>query len=422
MEDNAKRSYIQIHNDHSIQDSLVIKKYAKYLFSLIGFALGSIISILIAVFEDHKIDLDIFSFYSDFYHLVIPVLLGLTGTLIGFLQGKKQDKKKIEQYELSLSQQTLSLIFDNLPVLISFLDTDLCYRFANKTHENWMGLSLGEIYGKSIKDVVGEQAFEKIDFNIRKAAEGNIVSFESIREMKGTEHYLNSTIIPYKDETQKINGYFSIVADITELKIRENKIIEQNFELAALNATKDKFFSIIAHDLKNPFSSLLGFTEILYNDYDSYDENTRKKFIKAIHESSENTYQLLENLLVWSRTQSVKIEFNPTVVNIKALVEENLVLLKQFALAKNIQLESIIQQDLFINTDRNLINTIVRNLLTNALKFTPEKGKVIVSERIVSDDFHNEFIEVSIQDTGIGISQGNIRKLFKIDNKCSLLK
>jgi len=410
---------VELLDENSHLDILVIRKYTKYLFSLIGFAVGSLISLLIVVFQDNKIDLDIFSFYSDFYHLAIPILFGLIGTLLGFLYGKKEDKKTIEHYELSLSQKNLSLIFDNLPVLISYLDLYLCYRFVNKTHEDWFGLSVETMYGKSIREMVSEKAFEKFEFNIRKAAKGEIISFESVRENNGTDQFLNTTIIPYMDENQKLRGYFSIVADISELKIREHKIKEQNDALAELNATKDKFFSIIAHDLINPFTSLLGFSEILFKEYDEYDEPTRKKFIKAMYESSENTYKLLANLLAWSRSQSGRIEFNPLLVNIKTLVDENLHLISQHAMEKKIDVKSTIQKDLFLNTDRDLINMVIRNLLTNALKFTPPEGEVTVLGKVVSDDLLNKWVEVSVMDTGVGISPENIDKLFKIDKQYS---
>jgi len=420
MINNPIKHSIEIHDDNSHHDTLVIRKYTKYLFSLVGFAVGSVISILFVVFEDNKIDLDIYSFYSDFYHLAIPLLFWLTGTLIGFLHGKREDRKRIEHYELSISQKNLSLIFDHLPVLISYLDTDLHYRFVNKTHEDWLGISMDDIYGKSIRELVSEKAYKKIEFNIGKAAEGEIINFESVREINGIDRFLNSTIIPHRDENKKTKGYFSIVSDISELKIREHKIKEQNAELAELNATKDKFFSIIAHDLKNPFSSLLGFSEILYKEYDDFEESSRKKFIKAIYESSENTYKLLENLLEWSRSQSGRIEFNPSVVNIKRMVNENLILVNQFAMEKNIRLRSSIHEDLFVSTDRDLINTIIRNLLTNALKFTPQKGEVIVYGKVVTDELNSEWIEVSVKDSGVGILSENIEKLFRIDKQYSM--
>ena len=419
MVNSQIKHIVEILDDNSHHDTLVIRKYTKYLFSLIGFAVGSVISLLFVVFEDNKIDLDIFSFYSDFYHLAIPILFWLIGTLLGFLYDKKEDKKKIENYELSISHKNLSLIFDNLPVLISYLDLDLCYRFVNKTHEDWFGLSVETIYGKSIREMISEKAFEKFEFNIRKANEGEIISFESVREINGTDQFLNTTIIPYMDQYQKTKGYFSIVADISELKIREHKIEEQNVELAELNATKDKFFSIIAHDLINPFTALLGFSEILFKDYDDHEESTRRKFIKAIYESSENTYQLLANLLAWSRSQSGRIEFNPSLINIKALVNENLKLISQLAIKKKILLKSTIQDDLLLNTDRDLINMVIRNLLTNALKFTPQTGEVTVSGKMVLNDLQSEFIEVSIMDTGVGISPENIEKLFVIDKQYS---
>ena len=167
-------------------------------------------------------------------------------------------------------------------------------------------------------------------------------------------------MIPHFGPDKKIKGFFTIVSDITKLKKRENKIRHQKDELAELNATKDKFFSIIFHDLKSPFNSLLGFSELLFNDYEAYDEETRKKFIALIYESSQNTFKLLDNLLAWSRTQSGKIEFNPSPVNIKALIDENLVLLGQTAAIKNIQLQFQESQRTIVSKNRKYFPKVVR--------------------------------------------------------------
>jgi len=411
------KNFTEIHVDKKLRDNSTIKIHIKYLFSLIGFGIGSIFSLAGIFFEEYKVDIP--SQHSHLPHLSVPFLLGIIGAVCGFFYGKKHHDKTNVVHELFVSQQILNLILDHLPVLIAYLDSDLRYRYVNKTFEDWHGLSYDDVYGKHIKDIVNEKAFGLISLNIAKADDGEIINFESSREFKGEEHFINSVMIPHLEEGKKIKGFFTIVTDITKLKKRENKIKKQKDELAELNATKDKFFSIISHDLKSPFNALLNFSELLFNDYEVYDEETRKEFIALIYESSQNTFKLLENLLAWSRVQMGKIEFNTSSINLKALIDENMDLLNQMALGKCIRLQSKINQDIKINTDKDLINTVIRNLLSNAIKFTPEKGDVTVSANLVTGDQLNDFIEISVKDTGLGISPGNMDKLFKIEKTYS---
>ena len=318
-------------------------------------------------------------------------------------------------HELLVSQKTLSLITDNLPVLISYVDTNLRYLFVNKTHEKWFGISVKDFYGKQIKDLVSETSFDLIDSSIKKSTKGETVSFESIRKFTGDdEQYINSVIVPHFDANNKIKGFFTIVSDITKLKENEIIIRKQKDELAELNATKDKFFSIIAHDLKNPFNSLLGLSELLFKDYEAYDEESRKEFIALIYDTTQNTYKLLENLLFWSRSQSGRIKFNPSPVNIKILVDENINLLIGIATGKSINLKSNIITDILVHTDKDLVNMVIRNLITNAIKFTPQNGEINITSKQVKGDNLEDFIEIAVKDNGVGIDAANISKLFKI--------
>jgi PAS domain S-box-containing protein len=390
----------------------IIKIHAKYLFSLIGFGIGSILSLISLVFEEYRIDFP--GGTSHLPHLAVPFLFGIIGSVIGYIYGKKRHDKTEAFQEIFVNQQTMSLILNHLPVLIAYLDSDLRCRYVNKTFEDWHELSFDDVYGKPVKDLVSAQTFELINFNIAKATRGEIISFESSREYKGEEHFVISTIVPHLGFDKKIKGFFTIVTDITKLKRRENKIRKQKDELAELNAEKDKFFSIISHDLKNPFNSLLGFSELLHDDFDTLDETTKKEFAGHIYVGAQNTYKLLENLLAWSTAQSGKIEFNPSPMTINALVAENLKLLDQMARAKNIQLQSDLKNDYFIITDHDLVNTVIRNLLSNAIKFTPKDGQVTISANLVSGIEPNEFLEISVKDTGLGIAPENLEKLFKI--------
>lgn len=180
-------------------------------------------------------------------------------------------------------------------------------------------------------------------------------------------------------------------------------------KLKEANATKDKFFSIISHDLKNPFSTLLGYTNMLILEYKDFSEEERKDYIASIQKSAKHTYNLLENLLNWSKTQRGEININPTKLSIKTLVNNTFNLVSQSASNKNIKLRNNIVEVFFVRADEDTISSVLRNLITNAIKFTNENGEVVVNAIILEGN-----INISVEDNGIGIDKTNIKTLFKI--------
>jgi len=185
-------------------------------------------------------------------------------------------------------------------------------------------------------------------------------------------------------------------------------------ELRLLNATKDKFFSIIAHDLKNPFNSLLGFSELLKNDFESYNEEEVKRFIGIIHESSKHGFDLLENLLQWSRSQTGRIAFLPDRVNLRDILNGCVDLLKSTADKKEIRIYTDLQDDLEVFGDIEMLSTVFRNLISNAIKFTPRGGRIKIKSHL-----NTKSISVSVIDTGVGIPEDKIPDLFRIDKQVS---
>jgi two-component system sensor histidine kinase/response regulator len=185
-------------------------------------------------------------------------------------------------------------------------------------------------------------------------------------------------------------------------------------ELKELNATKDKFFSIIAHDLRNPLQCLKLYAESLYFDYDSLDDEKRKGYTQKFYDNSNLIAALLENLLEWSQSQQGIIEPHPQKIDLHALAAENIDLLKDNAKKKNITVSSQIKPETFAFADNNMIRTVIRNLLSNAVKFTGPGGKVEVSTAISAD---GNSVDITISDNGVGISTEDIDTLFRIDVK-----
>ena len=169
-------------------------------------------------------------------------------------------------------------------------------------------------------------------------------------------------------------------------------------ELQELNATKDKFFSIIAHDLKNPFSSIVGFSEILKDEAKHLDIETIEQYAEVLHSTAKNTYRLLENLLDWARVQQSGMPFRPGSIILKTIVSEVAELMVEKANSKSITIINHIPDNLIVRADEDMLKTILRNLVSNALKYTSANGTVEIKTVSLADG-----IEITVKDTGTGI-------------------
>ena len=203
---------------------------------------------------------------------------------------------------------------------------------------------------------------------------------------------------------------FSIIHDITDRKKAEDALKKSERSLKELNTTKDRFFSIIAHDLKNPFNSILGLSELLarVEEIDAIEKTAR--YGGLINEAAKSGFHLLENLLEWSRAQTGRLKFEPEIIFIREIVDEAYSLLKLHAITKNIKTVLDVPSEITVFADRNMIRTVIRNLLSNAIKFTPPDGLIVVGANIRENEVH-----LVISDTGKGMSPENQQKLFRIE-------
>jgi signal transduction histidine kinase len=190
-----------------------------------------------------------------------------------------------------------------------------------------------------------------------------------------------------------------IHAQNEELFTQNELIFEQKTELEKLNKTKDRFFSIIAHDLKNPFNAIIGFSEMLYKNYKSYGEEQNIELIGIIKNSANDAYALFENLLNWSRANLKQVKPKPEKIDIRDITKENFSLLDALAKKKSITLRSD-NHEVYAYADRAMINTVIRNLLTNALKFTSESGTIEINAKE-----ENELAIIHVSDNGVGMSK-----------------
>ncbi len=203
------------------------------------------------------------------------------------------------------------------------------------------------------------------------------------------------------------------VFDITTRKKAEEEIRLKNEELIQLHAEKDRFYGILAHDLRSPFNSLLGLTQILADDLTNMEPKVAMKIAEGVRNSSLRIYNLLENLLKWSRVNLGLIQFGPESMLLKPLITDIILLEIENAKRKNISISKDFQDSLTVFADRDMLNTILRNLISNAMKFTPFNGQIIISAGTTGSDY----VEISIIDTGIGMSRTMVENLFRLDRQ-----
>jgi PAS domain S-box-containing protein len=268
-------------------------------------------------------------------------------------------------------------------------------------------------------------------------------AFQPWREAAIRNGYASSLVLPlisdgktfgaisiYSKETDPfMEAEISLLSDLVDdlaygisfLRLAESEraaikaIKENEMKLKELIVTKDKFFNIVAHDLKNPFTSLLGASELLYDNISQMTTENIRNLALILNDSAKGGYAILQNLLDWSRSQTGLIKFNPENINLKEIINENISNLQLQVTNKDINLRSELTEDLLICADQNMINTILRNLLSNAVKYTSKNGTITVS---VSQS--TEEVMVSVKDSGIGMTKEDMDNLFRLENSMSL--
>jgi len=220
----------------------------------------------------------------------------------------------------------------------------------------------------------------------------------------GENIYIHDRATVLEWENEKPKTLIGVTSDMTE-------IIEKEKQLTELNATKDKFFSIIAHDLKNPFNSMIGFAEMLNEDYDNMNDEERKNIIGILGTTANNGFKLLENLLNWSRLQTKRIEYTPQVFNLFDLASDMIDFMNSWANQKQISLKLQIAEETTVYADQNITETILRNLISNAIKFTPAQGNVRIE---ASAGKNSNSIRIIVRDTGNGIEKEKLENIFSI--------
>lgn len=294
----------------------------------------------------------------------------------------------------------------------SFIDKNFRYIFVNKAFNEFYGINTHEIIGKTADNLWGKDIYEsKIKPQLEKCVKGEEVFMQYEGNiLRGGFKILKMHFYPHWKTPKRIDGIIATSTDITVQKKAEKELIKSETRLKKLNATKDKLFSIIGHDLKGPLHNILGFSELIDQGYDDFSAEDIKSYNKLILQSSKTLSSLLDSLLTWSRSQRQEIKVSAQNFSVHSAVEKGFSLLANNASKKKIRIKNRISPEIAAYADIEMTTTIFRNLISNAIKFTKSGGSIIASAKIEEDN-----VTVEIRDTGVGIPPEKIDNLFEPD-------
>ena len=320
--------------------------------------------------------------------------------------------------ELERDRHFFQAMMNNIPDTIYFKDVNSRFTAINKEKCKQMGI-------KNPEEALGKTDFDYFDKDFAEAAFNDeqkiietgvplISKIEKRKDADGQCRWVLVTKVPVKDSENRITGIVGISRDITHIKEVEEKLEKITDELRSMNTTKDKLFSIIAHDLRNPFNSLMGISQIILSEYHELNEEEKLGFIGNIEQSARNAFDLIENLLYWSRSQTNAIQFNPSVFPVAQIINRNINVVTSDSTNKNISVTSETDESITAFADKDMIDIVIRNVLSNAVKFTNQGGVIFIDSKGSGD-----WVEIRVQDNGVGMSEEKIKNLFhfeKIDS------
>ena len=348
---------------------------------------------------------------ADAYSIKDLEILKFIAKQVGSLIERKRSDEALKQ-----SEEKYRMLIEAMNEGVVILDSNGFIKFTNNSFLKNLGYTKDELWGGTPRKLLANDSKIKVAQLLRERKKGNVESSFELKLVRKDNSIVNCLVSQRNVYTSygQYQGSFAIITDITEIKNAENSVRKYSEELEELNANKDKFFSVIAHDLRSPFISLLGYTEILNEDIDELTTEETKVFASNIHESSKNLFSLLENLLEWSRVQTGRIKFAPADIALDKLIFDTIDLFREPAHRKNINLTFAEALDIKVLADINMIESVMRNLISNAIKFTKPGGNIIVKTNT-----EQEFCTIIIEDDGCGIPSGDIEKIFSIGDHIS---
>lgn len=342
---------------------------------------------------------------------VSATLIPLQGEKLFFVSLRNLEKRKKVEEDLKISEKRFRTLVENAPDLIMRFDKNYKHLFVNSATKTLLNIEPEEFIGKTHEELGFPEHmckfWEKEMKKVFLSSKLKVVEFSI--QIDGEDKYFDWQLIPEFDEEGQTETILAVARDITARKLNE-KALEDAVK------TKDKFFSIIAHDLKNPFNAMLPIIHILKENHLDMQREQLSEMIELINSSVKQEYNLLKNLLEWSRAQTGAIKLKPERIELRQLFESNLLLHRAVAENKNISIEVNDPESYNVLSDKYMLETVIRNLVSNALKFTETNGNI----KIHITENKNQVL-CSVQDNGIGISPENQKKLFRIDTNYTRL-
>jgi PAS domain S-box-containing protein len=342
------------------------------------------------------------------------------GEVVGLVGIGRDITPQKEAEERMAALSTVASATDNTVVI---MDRNGDFQWVNRKFEEKYEKTLDEFvndHGRNLRENSSNENIGEILDRVVETRESQTY-LTRIRDKDGNDVWYQTSISPVIDNSGDISSIFLIDLDITQIKKADLQIKQQRYELESqrdelkkLNASKDRLFSIIAHDLKNPFQSIIGFSELLIRDHKNLNNDQLEEYLECIHSASSSAYDLLYNLLEWARVQAGGITPNPVPVQLNLLVNEISDLHCAQAKDKQITIINQVNKEAVVLTDQNMLHTVLRNLTSNAIKFTPSGGKVTYSSSLGEG-----VVEIGISDSGVGIPEGKIRNLFTLEQSKS---
>jgi PAS domain S-box-containing protein len=352
--------------------------------------------------------------------IIVLMLVFIWVWLLRMQIKKKTESLNLKNQELQKSEEKFRIITENSSDIIWHLDSNFLLTYISPSDERIRGFKKEDILGNSLFSILKPEGIELIkEANKKRLIDLNngIISAPAIYELEeickdGSWVWVEATATAHFDQNGNITGYHGVSRDISERKKAEQLLNEKESQLRELVTTKDKLFSIIAHDLRSPFNAILGLSELLIENSKDFEVAKSKKFLEIINSSAKSTLILLDNLLNWAKAQTGQIIYKPEKTNLSAVVKEILEISNSIAKLKNISLNYIQTDNIEVYADLNMLKTILRNLISNAIKYTHPNGEIDIS---AVQNQNN--IEITVSDNGIGMNEETRHKLFEIDTK-----